>query len=159
MNKPTIDQLAAYLTIRQKLWLGSLLLLTVLLLTVAVTRYNTSATQEKVSYLSNDIQPAYVAAMHLSGQIKQASTSMGFYLLTKDSEHKERYANYLSSIKLSIDNFKSTEHAQNNEKTKVAIKKIEQLFNKFTNYKPRLIELSETYDKNYIAGFSEYRFA
>lgn len=155
MNKPTIDQLAAYLTIRQKLWLGSLLLLTVLILTVAVTRYNTSATQEKVSYLSNDIQPAYVAAMHLSGQIKQASTSMGFYLLTKDSEHKERYANYLSSIKLSIDNFKSTEHAQNNEKTKVAIKKIEQLFDKFTNYKPRLIELSETYDKNYIAvGFA-----
>ena len=150
-----INSFLSQFSIRQKLWLGSALLLTILLLTVAVTRYNTSATQQKVSYLSNDIQPAYVAAMHLAGQIKQASTSMGFYLLTKENSHKEKYSNYLSSIEASINSFKDTSHAQTNAETKIAIEKIQELANKFSSFQPRLIELSSSYDKNYVAvGFA-----
>jgi methyl-accepting chemotaxis protein len=151
MNTKHFRQLLSHFSIRQKLWFGSALLLTVLLLTVAVTRYNTSATQAKVSFLSTDIQPAYLAAMHLAGQIKQASTSMGFYLLTKDNSHKQKYQNYLGSIGVSINSFKATEHAQNNETTKLAINKIEELTNKFSSYQSRLIELSSSFDKNYVA--------
>ena len=129
--------------------------MTVLILTVTVTRYNTHATQGKVSYLSRDIQPAYVAAMYLASQIKNASTSMGFYLLTKENSHKEKYINYIRSIEASINSFKATEYAQKNETTRVAIDKIHQLTNRFASYKNRLIELSDSFEKNYVAvGFS-----
>lgn len=155
MKTRYIKRLLSHFSIRQKLWFGSTLLLTVLVLTVAVTRFNTHATQEKVSYLSRDIQPAYVAAMHLAGQIKRASTSMGFYLLTKENSHKEKYTNYLSSIDASILSFKATDYAQKNETTRVAIDKIHRLTNKFESYKERLIELSSSFDKNYVAvGFA-----
>jgi len=145
----------SYFSIKQKLWFGTVLLLAVLLMTVAITRYNTHATQEKVSFLSTDIQPAYVAAMYLAGQIKQASTSMGFFLLTKEDFHKQKYINYLNSIESSLISFKSTEYAQFDETTQTAIHKIESLVNKFSSYKQRLIELTESYDKNYVAvGFA-----
>lgn len=155
MSRHNLKSLAAHFTIRQKLWFGSSVLLIVLLLTVAVTRVNTTATNEKVSYLSNDIQPAYVAAMYLAGQIKQASTSMGFYLLTKENTHKVKFINYLSAIQTSLESFKSTNLAQNNTNTKVAIQNIEELVTQFSGYQARLIEITETFEKNYVAvGFA-----
>ena len=134
------------------------MLLTILVLTVAVTRYNTHATQEKVTFLSTDIQPAYVAALHLAGEIKQASTSMGFYLLTKENFHKDNYINYLQSINTSINEFKSTLYAQQDEFTRLEIEDIQELARKFSSYKDRLIELSSSFDKNYVAvGFASQK--
>jgi len=144
-----------HFSIRQKLWFGTAMLLTILVLTVAVARYNTHATQEKVSYLSTDIQPAYVAALHLAGEIKQASTSMGFYLLTKEEFHKHSYINYLKSIDAAIKDFKETQYAHEDEFTRLEIEEIQDLAKKFSSYKDRLIELSNSFDKNYVAvGFA-----
>jgi len=155
LKRTRIEQLLAFFSIRQKLWAGSVIMLIILLLTVAIAGYNTNATQQKVTYLSHDIQPAFVAAMNLSEQIKQASTSMGFYLLTKEELHKDKYEKFLSNIDKAIVEFKQTAYAQYDEYTKNTIQEIEQLNGQFQSYKPRLIELTNTYDKNYIAvGFA-----
>ena len=155
MDRPNFQNWVSLFSIRQKLWFGSAILLSVLLLTVAITRYNTSATQHKVAYLSSDIQPAYVAAMHLASQIKQASTSLGFYLLTKEDNHKTSYINYLGSIEASLQSFKATNHAQTDEMTKYSISEIEELISNFKSYRPQLIELASSFDKNYVAvGFA-----
>jgi len=126
-----------------------------MVLTVVVTYFNTSETQRKVSHLSNEIQPAYIAAMSLNNQIKQASTAMGFYLLTKEELHKKNYENYLVEIDKAIADFKNTAFAKENEYTKNSIKHIENLTSRFKNYKANLIELATTYDKNFVAvGFA-----
>jgi len=143
------------LTISQKLWGGSVLMISILVLTVIVTYFNTSETQQKVSHLSNEIQPAYVAAMNLNNQIKQASTAMGFYLLTKEELHKKNYENYLNAIDQATSDFKNTSYAQADPHTKQAIEQIQQLTHRFKDYKAQLIELATTYDKNYVAvGFA-----
>jgi len=130
-------------------------MISIMVLTVVVTYFNTSETQRKVSHLSNEIQPAYVAAMNLNNQIKQASTSMGFYLLTKEELHKKNYENYLSAIDRATIDFKNTSYARKNDFTKNNIAQIEKLTSQFKNYKAKLVELATTYDKNYIAvGFA-----
>lgn len=155
MDLNKFNKMFSVFTIRQKLWGGSVLMISIMVLTVVVTYFNTSETQRKVSHLSNEIQPAYVAAMNLNNQIKQASTSMGFYLLTKEELHKKNYENYLSAIDRATIDFKNTSYARKNDFTKNNIAQIEKLTSQFKNYKAKLVELATTYDKNYIAvGFA-----
>ena len=155
MRLSYIDNLLSQFTIRQKLWGGSLLILCVLVMTVSITRINTSETERKVTYLSNDIQPTFVAAMQLSNQIKQASTSMGFYLLTHEKLHQKQYERLLLNINKAIKDLKETKYAQNDQYTKQAISKLENLIEKFKAYEPQLTELTQSYFKNYVAvGFA-----
>jgi methyl-accepting chemotaxis protein len=155
MQTNFLDRLLTNFSIRQKLWFGSLLILLLLVLTVSITRYNTSETEKKVSYLSNDIQPAFVAAMHLMNQIKQASTSMGFYLLTHEDIHKKQYEYFLFNIENALTELKNTSYAQQDSYTKQAINNIETLTTQLNGYKPQLIELTLNYNENYIAvGFA-----
>ena len=155
MQTNFLDRLLSNYSIRQKLWFGSLFILLLLVLTVSITRYNTSETEKKVTYLSNDIQPAFVAAMNLMNQIKQASTSMGFYLLTHEDIHKKQYEHFLYTIEKAVTELTQTSYAENDGYTQQALNNIIDLTTQLNGYKPQLIELTQNYNKNYIAvGFA-----
>ena len=124
MQTNFLDRLLSNYSIRQKLWFGSLFILLLLVLTVSITRYNTSETEKKVTYLSNDIQPAFVAAMNLMNQIKQASTSMGFYLLTHEDIHKKQYEHFLYTIEKAVTELTQTSYAENDGYTQQALNNI-----------------------------------
>ena len=150
-----LDRLLSSFSIRQKLWFGSLFILLLLVLTVSLTRFNTAETERKVTHLSKDIQPAFVAAMQLMNQIKQASTSMGFYLLTHEDLHKKQYEYFLYSIDNALAELTQTSYAQNDRITQQAIENISSLTTQLKNYKPQLVKLADNYNENYIAvGFA-----
>ena len=150
-----IDRLLSSFSIRQKLWFGSLFILLLLVLTVSITRLNTAETEKKVTHLSKDIQPAFIAAMQLMNQIKHTSTSMGFYLLTHEELHKKQYEYFLFNIGNALTELKQTSYAQNDSLTQQAIKNIVSLTTQLNSYKPQLITLAENYNENYIAvGFA-----
>jgi methyl-accepting chemotaxis protein len=146
-----LDRILSQFSIRQKLWGGACLILLILVLTVSITWINTSDTERKVSHLSNDIQPAFVAAMRLSNRVKQASTSMGFYVLTHEKLHSQKYQQYLEDTDQALKKLKETQYAKHNEFTKQSIGKLEKQINQFKAYKPRLTELTQSYFKNYVA--------
>ncbi len=151
MHSNFLDRLLTYCTIRQKILIGSVITILILVLTVSITRFNTADTENKVTHLSNNIQPAFVAAMNLMNQIKQASTSMSFYLLTREDLHKQQYEKFLSGIDTALTQFKETPFAKNDPATRQSIQEIENFTAQLSSYKPKLVELAENYNKNYLA--------
>jgi len=151
MNSNFLDRLLTHGTIRQKILVGSVLIILILVLTVSITRVNTADTETKITHLSHNIQPTFVAAMNLMNQIKQASTSMSFYLLTHEDIHKRQYEYYLSAIDSAVSDLKNTPFAKNDPATKQSIETIENFTAQLAGYKPKLVELAENYNKNYPA--------
>ena len=84
------------LTIRTKIWLGFGLVLSVLAVISALTLVNLSGVQSGVTEVVKERQPTVILSKELATRLQQAASSMGFYLLSKEENHKSAYQNGLS---------------------------------------------------------------
>lgn len=149
-----IIQLARF-SIRQKLIAGFAILLGFLTLVVASTLASISDTEEKVDEMTHDIQPALIASMELSSSLKDTSTSLGFYLLTKEDSHKTEYLQRLKTAGLALEQLKNISSATGNKDVSDIILTIEADWQRFSSYKDRMIELASDFTRNLAGlGFS-----
>ena len=86
-----MNALFSQLTIRQKLWGGFGLLLAVLTLVSCIAFFSLRGVQQDTNVVVEDIQPTVIASMELTGGLNQATSSLGFFLLSGEELHRDNY--------------------------------------------------------------------
>jgi methyl-accepting chemotaxis protein len=141
------------LTITQRLWGSFGLILAILAFVVGNTLLSLFDTEDRVTTVTQEIQPLLAASVTLKDTLKEASNAMGFYLLTKESQHKESYLQYLQELDVDLQNLK--DKAAANQEDQEVIASIEGRIAQFASYKDRMLELAESITKNSAAlGYS-----
>lgn len=75
-------------SITHKLWGGFAVILTLLAVVVTNTLFSLADIKEKIDSMTMEVQPTLIASMELMTELKEAASSLGFFLLTKEKAHK-----------------------------------------------------------------------
>ena len=151
----TLSAVLAKFSIRYRMWGGFALILVILAIVVVNTLLSMSTTEQRVAVMTRDIQPTLIASMDLKAAIKDATTSLGFYLLTKQPQHKQAYLENLGRLDKALQALQQTPVAQQDERTRAIVEGIAADIGKFKAYRERMVHLAENLTDNFTAlGYS-----
>jgi methyl-accepting chemotaxis protein len=144
-----------FTSIQHKLWGGFAVILLILALVVVKTLFSVSDSREKIDVVVQEIQPTLILSLELINKLNATSTSLGFYLLTKEKQHQLAYQQYLQALDSKLVELKNTPVAQKDKKTQSLITAVEHDVTAFKQYEGRMVELAENLQKNFLAiGYS-----
>jgi methyl-accepting chemotaxis protein len=144
-----------FTTIQHKLWGGFGVILLILAMVVVKTLFSVSDSREKIDLVVQEIQPTLILSLELINKLNETSTSLGFYLLTKEKQHQHSYQQSLQALDAKLTELKSTPVAQTDEKTQALVTAVEKDVDAFKQYESRMVELAENLQKNFLAiGYS-----
>lgn len=145
------NKLFSKFSITHKLWGGFAIILTLLAVVVTNTLFNLADIKEKVGSMTVEVQPTLIASMELMTELKEATSFLGFFLLTKEEAHKTSYHNHLVGIDEKLQALKDTPVAQKDPETQVILTDIEARIDRFKAYESRMIQLAEVDTENFEA--------
>lgn len=93
-----MTNLFSQFSIRQKLWGGFGLLLAVLTLISSIAFFSLAGVQKDMGVVIDDIQPSVIASMELTSGLNQATSSLGFFLLSGETVHRDTYQGALTRV-------------------------------------------------------------
>ncbi|MBU1190788.1 MAG: methyl-accepting chemotaxis protein [Gammaproteobacteria bacterium] len=97
-----MNTLFSQFSISQKLWGGFGLLLGVLTLVSSIAFFSLAGVQNDMGMVIDE-QPTMVASVELAGGLNQATSSLGFYLLSGDVVHREHYQAAIMLVNSMVD--------------------------------------------------------
>lgn len=98
-----MNKLFTQFSIRQKLWGGFGLLLGVLTLVSSIAFFSLSGVQNEMAVVVDEMQPAVINSMELTSGLNQATSSLGFFLLSGEEVHRENYQAALTRVDGAVD--------------------------------------------------------
>ena len=144
-----VNELFAKLSITHKLWGGFAIVLTVLAVVVGNTLFSLASIKEKAATVTEEVQPTLIASMELMTELKEATSFLGFFLLTKEESHKTSYHNHLVRIDEKLQALKDTPVAQRSTETQGILADIEEKVARFKSFESRMYELVQTETANF----------
>jgi len=148
MQKFNLARLLSGFTIRQKLW-GSFgaMLLVIMAIAGGVLLAGDSIKGSFTGIVNNN-QPTMRASMNLSIDINSVTQSMGFYLLSKEEEHKQNFTNGMSALTESISTLRAMPAIQNDPASLELVESIGVDIKQFVGYQAKILELASSDVKN-----------
>ena len=107
-----------------------------------------SSVNQKVSTVVDEVQPALLTSRLLSEELNQASTSLGFYLLSKETQHKDAYLGGLVRLDEIIATLELLPAIRAREDSQQILRNISSDLDSFSAYQTQVIELVEVEGKN-----------
>ncbi|WP_455207684.1 methyl-accepting chemotaxis protein [Kaarinaea lacus] len=136
------------LNVKQKVFSG-FGLMQILIVAVAVSALiSLSSTETDVVVISDDIQPAVLAASELQYHIERANSSLGFYLLSQEQSHKDSYLESLAKVDMVLGKLQNLPMVQNQPLLKDHVNEIAGGVDQFKQYRDRVLSLAENRDEN-----------
>jgi len=86
-----LQRLFANFSIRTKIWLGFGMMLVILAVASIQTLFGLNETEQRMTTVAEQIQPAMLDAMELETALDSASKYLGFYLLSKETQHQQAF--------------------------------------------------------------------
>jgi methyl-accepting chemotaxis protein len=145
------NKLFSKFSITHKLWGGFAIILTLLAVVVTNTLFSLADIKEKIGSMTMEVQPTLIASMELMTELKETTSFLGFFLLTKEEAHKTSYHNHLAGIDEKLQTLKDTPVARQSPETQAIIANIEARVDRFKAYESRMIQLVEDETENYAA--------
>lgn len=136
------------LSIKNKFYLGFGIVLTFMTLAVLVTMTNLFNMKSDINAVVKEHEPTVIAAGELGQQIKQASSALGFYLLSKERIHKVDFKNSLQMVSTTLQSLKAKESIQEDAAASKLITLISNDINIFNEHQTKLFELAMDDTKN-----------
>ncbi|WP_198265247.1 HAMP domain-containing methyl-accepting chemotaxis protein [sulfur-oxidizing endosymbiont of Gigantopelta aegis] len=136
------------LSIKYKLMFGFGGAILMLVIVSVITLLAFSRTEDKISVMVNDIQPAVAASTALNSSLHNATQSMGFYLLSKEKIHGEAYQKHLNQVDKEFKHLHDLHLISNTPEYKKAVDEVKINLEKFEAYKDEIIAITENPDKN-----------
>jgi len=128
---------------------GSMLVMLLILTAIALSAHQSlSRVDKQVTDVVKNIQPTVIASLQLSENVKQTSSALGFYLLSKTEQDKKNYLQGLQNVEASLKALKSIRWVQEHKNTNQLVNAIALDVNKFSSYKKRILELASDDTKN-----------
>ena len=103
------------LSIRNKFYLGFGVVLAFMTFAVLVTMFNLFNMKSNITEIVEVHEPTVLATTELGQQIKQASSALGFYLLSKEHIHKVDFKNSLQMVSTTLQALKEKKSIQEDE--------------------------------------------
>lgn len=136
------------LSIRKKFYLGFGVVLAFMTLAVLVTMFNLFSMKADITEVVEVHEPTVLAATELGQQIKQASSALGFYLLSKERIHIVDYKNSLKNISTTLQTLKTKKSIQSDDASKKLVTLIENDINTFNELQTKMVDLVNNNTKN-----------
>jgi len=138
----------ASVTIRQKIWIGFGLLVTLLIIVGVITQFSLKQNEKKLLELVNEVQPTVVTSLNLIGQLDRASASLGFYLLSKEEIHKNNYVEMLQHIDETSQRLKASSIVQRDKEMRKLVNVADKNIKELASFKEHMLELAVNDGKN-----------
>jgi methyl-accepting chemotaxis protein len=136
-------------TIRVKLWIGFGLILSILSLSSAVTLISLGSVGADVNEVVNERQPTLVLAKELATSLKQAAGSLGFYLLTKESLHRDAYNHQLEQAKSTLLQLQKMPPVSQDSRSTELTENLQQKLQAFESIGQELLNKSASNENNF----------
>ena len=146
-------QILANLSVRQKLWGGFGILLTLILVISALSYRSLFKVEDKLGLVVQKLQPTMLASQDLSQALTHASASLGLYLLAQDDNAKSDYQQDLKKIDKALAQLQERLRGNTDKASTDALKSLEGLVKRFKAYEPQMIKLVDDPMTN-VAGLS-----
>ncbi|WP_455221418.1 methyl-accepting chemotaxis protein [Kaarinaea lacus] len=136
------------LNVKQKVFTGFGLMQIVVVAVAISALISLSSTETDVVVISDDIQPAVLAASELQYHIERANSSLGFYLLSQEQSHKDSYLESLAKVDLVLGKLLNLPMVQEQALLKDHVQRIASGVEQFKQYRDRVLTLAESRDEN-----------
>jgi len=137
------------LSIKQKMLGGFGIMLIILALIAIKTLSSLLGIKESVHIVATERQVTVINVMELSNVIEKSLSSLGFYLLSKEENHKKTFEEKLLQAGTLIEKLKNQKTITNSPESIILVNKIEIDFNRFRNYQDTMMELAVDSQKNF----------
>ena len=144
----SLQSLLSRYSIKRTLWAGFIVVLSVLLAVAGYVLRNQSELREKISLVVDESQPAAMTSLMLRGQLERASRALGFYLLSKDPQHKNEYIEVLGKIDETVKSLQAMRAMQTSEQSARLVAAIAADTMEYAGYQQRMLELADSDAKN-----------
>jgi len=144
-------KLLANLSVKQKVWGGFGLMLGILVAVSLSAFFSLTSIRGTVGSVVSEAQPMVITSMELMDRLKQASGSLGFYLLSKEDSHKTEYQESLAKTFETLDRLKGFPLVQSDEATQKLVAEIEADVIKFKGYQEQMLTLASNTQQNFPA--------
>ena len=112
---------------------------------------NLSSVNEEMNKVVHKIQPALLASKTLSEETNQASSSLGFYLLSKEESHHIAYMKSIKHLNQLLVDLSSSVIMKDLKSGEENIKKLSEQIHVFSSYSDKLNTLATNEGENIIA--------
>lgn len=135
-------------TIRKKIWISFGILVALLIAVGIISNKSLQSNKDKLAILVNEIQPAMAQSFKIVDQLDRASASLGFYLLSKETAHKQEYLSNMLKISASIKVLSDMSVVKNDPTTLQLVLSVEGELEKLQGFKSRMLEYATSDVKN-----------
>lgn len=125
------------LLIRHKIWLGFAVVLVIMVIISILAFSSLNKVNQSVSTVVEENQPMVITSLELSDRLHMASGSLGFFLLSKEDEHKNAYIKALEQVKQS---YKKLKLVAKNDSRDIVVS-LEADIEQFISYKDKMLPL------------------
>lgn len=130
------------LRIRTKLWLGFGLLLFILVVVAINVFFSLTQLGTQTGKVVNEIQPTVFDAMELAKQLDTANKSLGFYLLSKEEQHKQGYLAGLEQLDVLLGRLQSSPLAENDTEVAQRLQDLSAKVERFKGFREQMLTLA-----------------
>ncbi len=147
--KQKIQNKIEYLTIKQKLNLGFGTLLSFMIVIILINMISLFVIRNNTNEVIEKHEPAAFAALALEAELTNASSSLGFFLLSHESVHKLNYIASIKKVDSLLKKLQQQKTIQNDDEAYIYLLKIEENVAQFKKYQSIMIKLSSSTAENY----------
>ncbi len=146
------------LSIRHKLFSAFGLVLIVLVIQGSSAISSLSGVHDQVNQVVNHTQPAVLRSMEIAASLQRTSSALGFYLLSKEPQHKAAYQEGLTKVTELLQALRKLPAIQNDPASIQLVAAITSDIVKFKGFRERMLTLAQSDNENIpaIAYASEH---
>ena len=146
--KKRVQSYLEYLTIKQKLHFGFGILLAFIVVIIIINMISLLVIRSSVNEIVEEQEPTIFAALELQAEINNASSTLGFYLLSQEEIHKTNHIESTKKIHALITLLKQQDSILDHEEAKNILSNVESNFKEFKNYQSTMFGLATDPFKN-----------
>ena len=147
--KKRFQEKTEFLTIKQKLKYGFGTLLTFMVVIILLNLISLFIIRNNINEVIDEHEPTVFAAIELEAELKNSSSSLGFYLLSQEEIHKTNYIESTQKIDNLLEELKQKKPIQNDEAAQKILSNIQVNVTNFNKYQTTMIELATNDNKNF----------
>ena len=147
--KNKIEDKVKYFTIKQKLNVGFRTILGFMVIIILVNLISLSVIRSNINEIIEEHEPTVFAAHELESELKNASSSLGFYLLSQEEIHKSNYITATKKIDSLLLSLQQQENILEDADAQTILINIQKNITLFKKYQSTMIELATSTAKNY----------
>ncbi len=136
------------LSIRAKVIAGLGLMQLIIAVIAGSALISLSSTQESVTTIADDIQPAVLKAGELEHRLDKAASALGFYLLSHEASHRQAHETSLQHVDALLDELRAMKLVASRADISSQVEAIVGDITNYKSYQQRMIELAEQPAKN-----------